>query len=104
VWTALWLAIQVALPVGASIADANFAARTDGRAHIEDAASLGCVPSHGADCGICKQLSGASLAPQSAASGSARSPDSAVSAARPLPRQAARFAVGLPRAPPIFLA
>jgi hypothetical protein len=104
-WTALWLAMQLALPLGVSIADATFASQSaDGRAHVEDATAMGCPPSHSADCGICKQLSTGSLVVAPTTSVDAASAGSAISAARPLPRQSARFAIGLARAPPVILA
>ena len=62
--TLLFAAAQFALPAAASIAD-GLAARATGnpRAHVENVAGTHCQPVHGADCTLCRYLSGTSATP-----------------------------------------
>ena len=53
----LWAALQLVLPLGATLADAR-AARASAAvvAHIESGSTEGCQPAHGEDCVVCRTL------------------------------------------------
>jgi hypothetical protein len=64
----MWAALQLALPLGASYADATAAAvaARDARTHAESERSTGCQRAHSADCCVCRYLANCGAAPAAA--------------------------------------
>jgi hypothetical protein len=69
----LWAALQIALPLGASYADAKAAVAGAGaaRAHAESERSGACQRPHSPDCGVCRFLANHSATPAAPPAGPA---------------------------------
>jgi hypothetical protein len=105
-WAVLWAVLQFALPVGATLADAELAgASVEAPAsHVESSTSDACAPSHPDECALCQFLS------RAAPPASAVALPTIVGALEPstpsLVQSAAMRALArasLPRAPPLAL-